>query len=467
MSDPEPREHTDRQRSPSLAAFLSFLWPGLGQLYVGRRRAALVFALPVFILVLLAARELLPGLELFALSMVSPKYVLAVLIVIVLDGAWRVLSLLHAYISGARRVRPRSRIEGGVVAALLIAVLAIHLVPGYYAWSAYAAESEITTPSELAFDDQLPMATLDPSELPVMTTPTPGPSNAPSPSPTPIKRDNRETILVVGVDSGRAGMDSGNTDTMMLISLDFDTNRVSMISVPRDTTMFELYWNHATLGSSFKLNKLSAGIRWKSYASGDDPMTTLEKEIGFILGIPVDYYVSVNLPGFVTMIDVVGGVDVVNPKAFYDDMMQRGWPAGKMHMDGTDALAYVQSRHGDNDYLRAERQQDVLVALEKKLSSPSMLAKLPRFLSAAGKTIRTDYPLDRVKDRAILARGLPANAIEKCVLGPPYSVHPPMYTTGGKWTTQLDMGLVASLSVYMFGEDSAYYGKAQPKPCAS
>jgi LCP family protein required for cell wall assembly len=443
---------------------LSSLWPGLGQLYVGRRRAALVFALPVFILVLLAARELLPGLELFALSMVSPKYVLAVLVIIVLDGLWRVLSLLHAYISGARQVRPRSRIEGGVVAVLLIAVIAMHLVPGYYAWSVYAAEAEISAASDVAFDDQGPLETFDPSEMPVMTTPTPGPWVIPNPSRRP---DRRETILIVGVDSGRAGLDNGNTDTMMLVSLDFDTNKVSMISVPRDTTMFELYWNHATLGPTFKLNKLSAGIRWKSYASGDDPMTTLEKEIGYLLGIPVDYYVSLNMSGFVMMIDVVGGVDVVNPKAFYDDEKQQGWPAGKLHMDGTEALAYVQSRHGDNDYRRAARQQDVIVALEKKLSSPSMLAKLPKFLSAAGKAIHTDYPLDQVKDRAILARSLPADAIEKCVLGPPYSVHPPMYTTGGKWTSQLDMGLVASLSVYMFGEDSAYYGTAQPKPCAS
>jgi anionic cell wall polymer biosynthesis LytR-Cps2A-Psr (LCP) family protein len=109
----------------------------------------------------------------------------------------------------------------------------------------------------------------------------------------------------------------------------------------------------------------------------------------------------------------------------------------------------------------------VVIALEKKLSSPSMLAKLPRFLSAAGKTIKTDYPLEWVKDRAILARSLPADAIQNCVLGPPYSIHKPMSETGGKWTSELDMGLVASLSVSMFGHDSAYYGTAEPKPCAS
>jgi polyisoprenyl-teichoic acid--peptidoglycan teichoic acid transferase len=463
MPYPGARGRTRAKRSPSVAAFLSTLWPGLGQLYVGKRRTATFFAVPVLVVVLLAAHELLQGLVVLALGMLSPTYALIVLIVIALDGAWRVASLLHAYALSVPRVRSRSRVDRGVVAALLIAVVMTHVVTGYYAWSAYAADVQIGQTGANTGDPG-PVETPDPSGAPVMSTPTPGPQGTQHPSPNPVSQDQRETVLFVGIDAA-PGRQEALTDSMLVVSLDADTKQVAMISVPRDTTMFQLYWNHATLGPTFKLNELTTAIRSKWFPAPDDPMTALKKEIGFIVGIPVDYYVSLDLPGFQTMIDVVGGVDVANLEAFYDPLQQRAWPAGAIHLDGANALLYVRSRYGDNDYMRASRQQDVMVALEKKLSTPAMLVKLPTFLSAAGKAIHTDYPLDRVKDRAVFARSLESNAISRCVLGPPYSSHPDTSTTSGVWTSRLDMDLVASLSVEMFGQSSSYYGSAQPAPC--
>lgn len=430
-------------------------------MYVGRRRAAAFFAIPAFVVALLALRELLQGPVVFALSMLSAGYALSVVLVVLLSGAWRAWSILHADAVRTPRLRPLTRAQGGMLAGLLVAVLAMHAIPAYYAWSVYQADTQFSKP--IASDATWqPVETPDPSDLPVLTTPSAGESLGPV--TTPPSNPHRVTILLTGIDFGPGRTHSLN-DTMILVSVDMDTKKGSMVSVPRDTTMFQLYWNHGTLGPTFKLNTLPTGVRNKWFVSPDSPMTTLEKELGYIMGIQVDYYMAIDLTGFQKMVDMAGGVDVVNPKAFYDPLQNTRWAAGPLHLDGSQALLYVRSRYADSDYLRSARQQDVLVALEKKLITPGMLVQLPRFLDLAGTTIRTDYPLDKAKDMAAFAGGLPSDAISRCVLGPPYSYHPDSSTTRGVWTSRLDMTRVAALSVYMYGHDSAYYGKAKPAAC--
>jgi hypothetical protein len=131
-------------------------------------------------------------------------------------------------------------------------------------------------------------------------------------------------------------------------------------------------------------------------------------------------------------------------------------------------MRYVRSReNGGSDYLRSSRQQDVLIALEHKLTSPDMLTALPTLLSLAGKYIATDFPLKTARNYVKVGQNL--SSIQNCVLGPPYSYHPNSSLTGGSWTSRLNLALVANLSVQMFGQDSAYYGQIGVKatPCQS
>jgi LCP family protein required for cell wall assembly len=274
------------------------------------------------------------------------------------------------------------------------------------------------------------------------------------------------TVLLTGVDFGSGRRHSLN-DSMIVLSVEMKTKKVSMVSVPRDTTEFPLYWRRATLGPKFKLNALSTGVANGWFVSPDPPMTTLQKEIAYLLGVKVDYYMALDLEGFVKMVDLAGGVDVVNPKHFYDPLQKTDWPAGNLHLTGERALLYVRSRYADSDYRRSSRQQEVLVSLGRKLTTPAMLVDLPRFLDLASTTIRTDFPLDNARGLAEFAQTVPPEAIIKCVLGPPYSYFPGTSETGGLWTSRLNMNLVASLSVDLYGQDSAYYGKYKPAPCAS
>jgi hypothetical protein len=183
--------------------------------------------------------------------------------------------------------------------------------------------------------------------------------------------------------------------------------------------------------------------------------------------LPIDYYVAVDLEGFVAMVEAIGGVDIDVKVAINDPFTGTFVPKGMVHMDGHLALKYCRSRESSSDYARAARQQDVLIALAKKVITPEVVLKLPELLTLAGTAISTDFPMKYARNfvTAFKRVGKPY----KCVLGPPYSYHPASSTTGGNWTSRLDIARVASLSVWLFGRESLYYGRpgVVPAPCAT
>jgi LCP family protein required for cell wall assembly len=197
----------------------------------------------------------------------------------------------------------------------------------------------------------------------------------------------------------------------------------------------------------------------------DGGLPSLAKEIGYLAGVPVGYFAAINLDGFSRMIELVGGVDVVNPQAINDPRYDwfdgtHGFqlPAGPVHLNGRIGLAYVRSRQGvgDSDFTRAARQQQVLQALRKKLVSPEALAKLPDLVRSMGDTIRTNYPVADLSRVVSIAKNVTDQGTFKKVLGPPYAKHPPSNTTGGVYTLVLDMDRMAKLSIDLFGADSRY-----------
>ena len=88
--DTESPTARGRGRSPSLAALLSFLWPGLGQFYTGKRRLAAIFAVPALLVLLLLAYELRRGPVVLAAQLFAERNVgLAAVVIVILVGAWR------------------------------------------------------------------------------------------------------------------------------------------------------------------------------------------------------------------------------------------------------------------------------------------------------------------------------------------------------------------------------------------
>ncbi len=149
------------------------------------------------------------------------------------------------------------------------------------------------------------------------------------------------------------GDHGGLTDTIMIASVNPSLKTISLISVPRD-----LYIDGR------KVNEI-----YKAY--GRD---TLQVYLHDITGLTIQHYLKVDLEGFVKVIDLVGGIDVNVPKDIADKQYPTGdgnteelfIAKGWQHFDGTQALKYARTRHGDSDFERAKRQQQVIeITLDK------------------------------------------------------------------------------------------------------
>lgn len=463
------QEPPDSRRSPTIAAFLSFCWPGLGQLYAGRRGLALLLGLPVVSIATFFIAQALGGVAVLGSRMFVPAFALSVLALAIIVGVWRLAAIVEAFGSvgtPADRRRPAAR---AVLAVLVVLVVGSHALLGYYSWAFVDASNRIFVGGDA------PQPSLLPGQTPNPSAASNGVGFGNGSAISPPTASSRVTILLTGIDAYRTRSEALN-DTLLVVSFDPVAKTAALLSIPRDTSEFKLYFGGVFHG---KINSLMTWVYGHPKSSPNNPVDTLTKEIGYLLGIPINFYAAIDLAHFEKMIDLVGGVDVNNPKVINDPLYDwlDGSPQGFQlspgphHLNGRLALAYVRSRQGvgDSDYTRAARQQEVLVSLARKMASPAGIAQLPALLDAAANAIKTDLPADEVPTMVQAASGFNPAKITRIVLGPPYNYHPNSATTGGVWTSRLYMNKVASLSVKLFGTDSAYYHPpaASPSPTPS
>jgi LCP family protein required for cell wall assembly len=446
-----------------LAALLSFLWPGLGQLYTGKRRLAAVFAALALTVLLLLAYELRRGPGAFVARFIDPTVSLAAIVVVLLVGALRLTAVAHAFASG-ERIEKHRLIDRAVVIGLSAVIVLSHVGVGGFLLVTYNAGLHISKPNTDLIDLTTPVPILASGE-------TPGP--APTQVSTPSIND-RVTILFTGVDADPSRQEN-LYDSIMVVSYDPQTNSVQMVSVPRDTAGFPMYFgNHPTVAASTRINSVPGYVRNGWIKSPDAPYMTLVKEVSYLVGIPIDYYAVMDLAGFVKMIDKVGGIDVVNPSDIVDIANPSlGWPgydwldgtfgftlaAGPQHLDGRHALAYVRARKGNagGDFARAGRQQQVLIALLHKMAEPGEILALPDLLSTLSSSVSTTFPANQVADYIAIGQNVPSENFHQVVLSvPDYAYY---MTSGG---TCLLYPKVAAESITLFGTDSTWSGKPVP-----
>jgi LCP family protein required for cell wall assembly len=199
-----------------------------------------------------------------------------------------------------------------------------------------------------------------------------------------------------------------------------------MVSIPRD-----LYGVPLPDGTPFN-NKLNALMQFASAHPDQFPLGgvgTLKATIGKLLGVKIHYYAAISLVGFMQAIDAVGGVDVtvhrtINDPLYNDVAGHRiGFylAAGNYHMDGDLALAFVRSRKGvgDNDFTRADRQQQLLEALRAKLTAGNLVLALPGLLDAVKSTIASDVPSEQLPLLAQAVQDADMSRLQRIVLQPP------------------------------------------------
>lgn len=481
----DARAHARPRRSAPKATLLSFVWPGAGQWYLGQRVAAFIYALPPLLVLGALLALATDGLESLAGRLLDPPVALTIVVGLVLLGLWRLLSMADAWSLGRRRERAFT-LEAGAdkgragasdkgrsgrgrlaaVVALAAIVVVVHAVPAALAFKFYEAGSAIFQPDGGIAAPPTAEPTPTPSPVPGSTpdrAASPDPT-APSPPRTPIPTippdvtdDGLVNVLFVGTDSlPRRPADHRLADSITLASFDPADGSIDMVSIPRNVSRFPQYWGGFYEG---KINTLISSAQTDPASYPDGPMETFVEQISYLVGVDIDYYATVDIPGFQRLVDAVGGIDVEVTESIADPAFPLYLDEGRHHLDGATAMMYVRSRKGPggSNEQRSYRQQQVLLELRRKLSDPQMLPRLPEVLDAMANTVRTNLPSGRLGETLRLAQQASDAEISQVFLGPEtYARELPGSETDLEYAVELRMEAVAAYSLELWG-DASYY----------
>jgi LCP family protein required for cell wall assembly len=227
------------------------------------------------------------------------------------------------------------------------------------------------------------------------------------------------TVLLLGSDNDAKFGGTVLTQSMILARVNPTTKQVVMESIPRDM------WVQLSTGGFAKIDA--------AYEHGDASAAVATVEEDF--HIHIDHYAWIGLLGLVNLINQVGGIDVVATNPVMDDF----YPAdlsgkdpysyervavlpGPQHMNGTQALMYVRSRHGDlrSDFGRSQRQQQVLLALRAKAKLLG-IANLPDIATAMGNDFSTDMTISEIASLLPIASNIQLQNVKQVILASPYT----------------------------------------------
>lgn len=266
----------------------------------------------------------------------------------------------------------RSALWGLYNALAAVSALIVALYIGWSLWVTPPDQAQPTPPAQTG-------GQTDPSGVAV-----PGDdSEQDGPEPL-VRKEGVYNIFLAATDK-----DGYRTDTMMVAQYDIPNQTVRVVSIPRDTLTDRSK-------SSYKLVYGSGGVEQRV------------ADVSQMLGIPIDYYVKVNIRGFIALVDYLGGVDFYVPCDMnYDDPFQDlsiHYKEGMQHLTGQQAMEVARFRknnpdeHGNStgysDVGRTQTQQKLLIALAKKVLSWNSLTKVNGFVELFDQYVSTDMELN-------------------------------------------------------------------------
>ena len=189
------------------------------------------------------------------------------------------------------------------------------------------------------------------------------------------------TVLIVGLDRRIGEKSIGNTDTLLMASINTITGQVTLLSIPRDTQVTIPGYGKEKINAAARLGK---GLR------------TTEGLVEGLTGQKIDGYVLTNFSGFKTIIDILGGINLTVEKDMYyvtgdekDGIINLR--KGTQRLNGTQALQYARFRQDAlGDISRTTRQQAVIKAMVKELLQMKTVLKIPSLIKQMTKSFETD-----------------------------------------------------------------------------
>ncbi|MBQ3102857.1 MAG: LCP family protein [Oscillospiraceae bacterium] len=203
--------------------------------------------------------------------------------------------------------------------------------------------------------------------------------------PVLTRKEDFFTILVSGVDDG-----NGNSDTNILVAFDAGTGQINCVSIPRDT-LIDVDW----------------GVKKINACYGRGGIELMAEKLEEMLGIPIDFTVTVDLQAFVKLVDTIGGVEFNVPIDMdYDDPYQDlsiHFSKGYQYLNGENALKVVRFRHnndgsgyGTEDLGRIGTQQAFLKAVAKKMLALENLDKVSSYAQIFFDYVDTDLTVGNI-----------------------------------------------------------------------
>lgn len=215
-------------------------------------------------------------------------------------------------------------------------------------------------------------------------------------------------FLLMGVDSKDVKESKGTrTDTMMLFKVNFETGKIDLLSLPRDTRVL-------VKGKEDKLNH--------AHAYGGPELTI--KTVRDFLGIDLDYFVKVDYNIVTDAVDAIGGVDIDVPQRMYyndptaDPPLHINLQKGPQLLLGPDAHDFLRYRSGyrNGDLGRIDAQQYFMKELIKQTLKPKNIFKLPKLAETFFENVETNIPLSLVLKGAASAKKIDTENLNSSVI---------------------------------------------------
>ncbi len=381
-----------------VALTLMSLVPGAGLLLAGRRRSGgLLLAISAAVLVSAVALLLVGDATRRVLTFaVQPRTLALAAVVAGLVGVLWCLSILvtawaarPAQSSGAQRA-----LGVALVAALCVAVAAPSSVGVRYA----LIQRDLVTS---LFTGAVPHS-----------RPVKG-AAVPVSGPDPWAGVPRVNLLLIGSDAGpdRTGV---RTDSMIVASIDTKTGNTVLFGLPRNlekvpfpvTDPLHSVWpNGFNCGDACLLNAVwqqAAEVHPDLFPGDPNPgLTATRDAVSEVLGLKIDSYAIIDLRGFTSLVDAMGGVDVNVPRRIpigggHNQFTNAQLPIygyiepGRRHLNGYQALWFARSRQGSDDYDRMARQRCMVTSLLDQANPAQLLSRYPELASVAKNNIQTD-----------------------------------------------------------------------------
>lgn len=378
------------------------------------------------------------------------------LVVLALTRLWTAIDVAWA----AKPLTALRRVAAGFsVGAVVVMGVAPLAVAADYVWVTDRTVERVFGSGDAVTANPTPIATATtaPGHALDASTSTASTTSTTLPPATPFAGYGRVNVLLLGGDAG-PGRWSLRTDTMVVVSIDPATGDTAMISVPRNLARLP-FPPDSELGKRFPRGFTDLANAVYPYVTqrpelvggvADAGAQAIKLGIAQLLGIPIHFYVLVDMAGFVDVVDALGGIDIYIAKSVPSPGNPRDAKhqvpayiaAGQQHLDGTLALAYARSRHADNDYYRMARQRCVLGAIAAKATPAVLATGFTDLLTALGDAVTTDIPRSSLGDFALVIERFQQHggltAVRTLHLAPPFY-------ESSSWKAAEVRGLVAAI----------------------